>query len=230
MLDYLKEQKDIVITKNRTIIARLSPFCTVEDDLALKEETLEYIYDGKRVSFEDFFEIDEKSSLRLEYLDGHIYTLSSPTINQQEISGRLYRILSKYFQKNHCRVFFAPFDVYCYKKQSHTPDVLQPDLVVACDLKSAVTEKGKYRGTPTLVMEILSDSTRSKDMTYKLNTYQLAGVEEYWIVDERQASCMVYHFEEYEIAVHIMFVKRDIALSYIFDGLSINIEELFRAL
>ena len=34
-------------------------------------------------------------------------------------------------------------------------------------------------GIPTLVVEILSPSTRSKDMVDKLNTYMLSGVKEY---------------------------------------------------
>ena len=53
---------------------------------------------------------------------------------------------------------------------------MQPDLLIACDLEDTVTETGRYMGTPTLVVEILSPGTRSRDMVDKLNTYMLSGV------------------------------------------------------
>ncbi len=76
-----------------------------------------------------------------------------------------------------------PFDVHFHKKDINDPDVCQPDLLVICDLEGNVSEWDRYTGTPTLVVEILSDGTRSKDLVQKLNTYMLSGVREYWIVD-----------------------------------------------
>ncbi len=63
-------------------------------------------------------------------------------------------------------------------------------------------------GTPTLVIEILSDSTRSKDMIDKLNTYMLSGVKEYWLIDTRQESIIIYSFGDYEIDRCKTFEKR----------------------
>lgn len=76
---------------------------------------------------------------------------------------------------------------------------MQPDLLVACDLEDNVTEKGRYMGTPTLVVEILSDSTRTKDLITKLNTYATSGVKEYWIIDQKQGMITIYSFKEYEL-------------------------------
>lgn len=58
---------------------------------------------------------------------------------------------------------------------------MQPDVLVICDLENNVNEKGRYVGTPE-VIEILSDSTRSKDMVDKLNTHMFSGVQEYWML------------------------------------------------
>ena len=43
-------------------------------------------------------------------------------------------------------------------------DVMQLDLLIACDLEGNVNDKGRYMGTPALCIEIISKSTRSKDM------------------------------------------------------------------
>ena len=68
--------------------------------------------------------------------------------------------------------------------------MLQPDILVVCD-RGKVIRKGIY-GAPDLVMEILSPSSRSRDMVLKLNKYQDAGVKEYWVIDPDRRRIMVY--------------------------------------
>ena len=43
-----------------------------------------------------------------------------------------------------------------------------------------------------MAIEVLSPSTRRKDMTVKLNKYSEAGVREYWIVDIDNRKVIVY--------------------------------------
>ncbi len=227
-LDFVEEQNDVVITKNGNKIARITPYVTdIEQYFAVREKALDYQYGGKKVSYEEFMEIYEKSTLRMELINGEIYLLSSPSIGHQEILGRLYLIFTEFFKKKKCRVFLAPFDVHFRKKDIKDPDVIQPDVLVACDMENNVTEKGRYMGTPTLVVEILSDSTRTKDMIDKLNTYRLSGVKEYWIIDMRQEQVMVYDFEDCEIGRFKTYEKGDIAESLVFNGLSAEISDLF---
>jgi len=163
----------------------------------------------------------------MELINGEIYLLSSPSIGHQEILGRLHLFFSEYFKEKKCKVFLAPFDVHFRKKDIKEPDVMQPDVLVACDLKTNVTEKGRYMGTPALVLEILSDSTRSKDMIDKLNTYRLSDVREYWIIDPRQEQVMVYNFDDSEIGRFKVCEKGDVAQSHLFKGLSVDITDLF---
>jgi prevent-host-death family protein len=228
-LEYvISEQTDVVITKNGKKAARLTPYVTdIEQYFIVKENALDYQYGGKKVSYEEFMEINEKSTLRMEYINGEIQLMDSPNLGHQEILGRLHLIFHEYFKGKKCRVFMAPFDVHFRKKGIKDPDVMQPDLLLACDVKGNVNEKGKYMGTPTLVLEILSESTRSKDMVDKLNTYMLSGVREYWIVDPRQELVIVYTFADCEIE-NLMFYKRgDNAASFMFEGLSLDVSELF---
>ncbi|HEX3043701.1 MAG TPA: type II toxin-antitoxin system prevent-host-death family antitoxin [Bacillota bacterium] len=230
-MDYVEQQNEVVITKNGNKIARLTPYITdIEQYFTVRERALDYQYGGKKVSYEEFMEIYEKSTLRMEFINGEIYLLASPSMGHQEILGRLYLIFTQYFKGKKCRVFLAPFDVHFRKKNIKEPDVAQPDLLVACDVEGHVTEKGKYMGTPTLVIEILSDNTRSKDMIDKLNTYRLSGVKEYWIIDQKQEKILVYCFKDYEIDQYQTFEKDAMAQSFIFNSLSTDVESLFHEL
>lgn len=228
-LEYvISEQTDVVITKNGKKAARLTPYVTdIEQYFIVKENALDYQYGGKKVSYEEFMEINEKSTLRMEYINGEIQLMDSPNLGHQEILGRLHLIFHEYFKGKKCRVFMAPFDVHFRKKGIKDPDVMQPDLLLACDIKGNINEKGKYMGTPTLVLEILSESTRSKDMVDKLNTYMLSGVREYWIVDPRQEQVIVYTFADCEIENLTCYKRGDNAASFMFEGLSLDVSELF---
>lgn len=230
-LDCVEAQHDVVITKNGNKIARLTPYVTdIEQYFTVREKALDYQYGGKKVSYQEFMEIYEQSTLRMEFINGEIVLLASPSIGHQELLGRLHLIFNAYFKGKSCRVFLAPFDVHFRKKDLMEPDVMQPDLLVACDLANNVSEKGKYMGTPTLAVEILSDGTRSKDMIDKLNTYRLSGVKEYWIVDQKQENVMVYDFNDYEIDKYKTYDKGEFAQSLVFEGLAADVESLFKEL
>lgn len=230
-LDFVEELNDVVITKNGSKIARLTPYVTdIEQYFTVRENALDYQYGGKKVSYEEFMEIYEKSTLRMELINGEIYLLASPNMWHQEILGGLHLIFHEYFKGKKCRVFLAPFDVHFRKKDVKEPDVMQPDILVACDVEGNVNAKGKYMGTPTLVVEILSESTRSKDMIDKLNTYRLSGVKEYWVIDPKQEKIMIYEFNSCEIDRFQVYGKEDIVQSIVFDGLSADAKELFNVM
>jgi prevent-host-death family protein len=230
-IDFVETQNDVVITKNGKKIARLTPYVTdIEQYFTVRENALDYQYGGKKVSYEEFMEINEKSTLRMEYINGEIYLMASPNVDHQTILGKLHLLFHEYFKDKKCRPFFAPFDVHFKKKDIKEPDVMQPDLLVACDVEGNVNAKGRYMGTPALTVEILSDGTRSKDMVDKLNTYMTSGVREYWIIDTRQDTVMIYDFSDNGIDLLKVFGKGDIAKSIVYDGLAADVAELFSGL
>ncbi|HEX2944973.1 MAG TPA: type II toxin-antitoxin system Phd/YefM family antitoxin [Clostridia bacterium] len=230
-IDFVETQNDVVITKNGKKIVRLTPYVTdIEQYFTVRENALDYQYGGKKVSYEEFMEISEKSTLRMELINGEIYLLGSPNLGHQELLARLYLIFNDYLKDKKCRPIFAPFDVHFWKKDIKEPDVMQPDLLVACDLEGNVNENGRYMGTPTLTVEILSKSTRSKDMVDKLNTYMMSGVREYWIIDTKQKTVMIYDFVDYTVDLLKIFKKGDIAESIVFEGLTADVGELFENL
>lgn len=231
-LDYVcEDQNDVVITKNGTKIARLTPYITdIEQYFLVKENALDYQYGGKKVSYEEFEFIYEKSTLRMEYINGEIVLMTSPNLWHQEILGILYTLFKNHFSGKQCRLMLAPFDIKFYKLEIKDPDVMQPDLSVICDLKDNLNAKGRYLGTPALVLEILSSSTRSKDMVDKLNTFMLSGVKEYWVVDPKQRQVLVYEFVDRSIEDFMTYKMGEKILSRHFEGLAVDVDHIFEDL
>jgi len=228
-LDFVIADNEIVITKNGRKAVRLSPYITDYDRYYLmKDKAVDYQYGGKKVSYEEFMEIYENSELRMEFINGEIVLLGSPNSFHQDISGNLYVIFRQYLQGKPCKVFYSPFDIHFVKQGFKEPDVMQPDLVIACDAEGNLNEKGRYMGTPTLVVEIISPSTRSRDMVDKLNTFMISGVKEFWVVDPKQEIVLVYGFKDYGIEDFDTYKIGSMVRSRVFDGLEVEMAEIFK--
>jgi prevent-host-death family protein len=222
------KDQDVVITKNGKKVARLTPYITdVERYFTVRENALDYQYGGKKVSYDEFMEIYETSSLRMELINGEIYILQSPSVTHQEILIQLLIHFSERFKNKPCKPFIAPVDVHFKKAGIKDMDVMQPDLFVACDLETTVNEKDRYMGTPTLVLEILSESTRKKDMLEKLNTYMLSGVNEYWVIDPKYQKALIYEFKDNNIEQYTTVEQNGTIKSYYLEGLEVELVKIF---
>jgi Uma2 family endonuclease len=52
-------------------------------------------------------------------------------------------------------------------------------------VEGTATEYREFEGTPDMVLEVLSDSSEQKDRVDLRESYHLAGIDEYWLVDAR---------------------------------------------
>ena len=134
---------------------------------------------------------------RVELIDGEFYDMGAPSLRHQRLIFLLQLLFEECIEQHGgpCEVFAAPCDVRL-DRDNYT--MVQPDLLVIC---GDFDRHGiRYEGPPELVVEVLSDSTRSKDLFLKLYKYQNAGVKEYWIVDPKKQTVTVHYFdtEEYD--------------------------------
>ncbi len=147
-------------------------------------------------TIEDYYALPE--GIRVELIDGVFYDMPSPSYVHQMIQGCIFTAIYHYIRekKGKCLVFMAPADV---QLDCDDKTMVQPDVLIICD-KGKIKERCAM-GAPDFVAEILSDSTRKKDMTVKLRKYKNAGVREYWLIDEKNDSVVVYNFEKNDMPV-----------------------------
>lgn len=149
-----------------------------------------------KYSVDDYFRFSDQWK-RCELIDGTVYDMASPNVRHQWICAQLVISLSLYIEENggRCRAFTAPLDVVPDPDDRYT--VVQPDVMVICD--PGKYEKGYCIGPPDLIVEVLSPSTRRKDLFIKAGKYAQADVREYWIVDPDAERVIVYDFENDEV-------------------------------
>jgi len=221
------ELEDVIITRQGKEVAKL---VSCEERPMLAEEAVNYVINGNRkMSYEQFQEFAEKTDARYELIDGEVFLLASPGFMHQKVVAKLLAGMSVWFEGKKCMPLTAPFDITLERSKDNIC-VVQPDIVVICDVDK-VDAKDRYKGIPAIAVEVLSQSTKSRDMVKKLDLYMQTGVKEYWIVDPNKTEVYVYSFGkdsgEYFINNYETFKSGELIQSKAFKGLQIAIDELF---
>lgn len=145
---------------------------------------------------ERFYTIEDYLTLpddqRVELIDGVFYEMTVPTTIHQCIAGFLHKKFLDFVLENKgpCYPFISPVDV---QLDANNLTVVQPDVLIVCDRSKY--KNGRVFGAPDLVVEVLSPSTRKKDMQLKHFKYGNAGVREYWIIDPKSKTLIQYDLE-----------------------------------
>lgn len=222
----LAAREEVIITSNGRRVARLTG-CGNDDEAGLiKERAANYEVLPRRAPYEEFLELTENSEERYEYIDGEIYLLASPKTLHQKILGELYYNFYTWFQGKNCRPMLAPYDITLKRNQENI-NVVQPDLMVICDLEEKLDDRDYYMGVPTLVVEIISESTRNKDLIKKLDLYMSTGIKEYWIINPLNREVSIYLFANNSIINNKTYKGKETASSYHFQGLEVDLEKVF---
>ena len=163
---------------------------------------------------EDYLALPD--DVRYELIDGVLIKMEAPSRRHQSIAGYLFYKIYSFIEESDgsCTPYIAPLDVQL-DKDNRT--MVQPDVMIVCD-HDVETDKRLF-GAPDFVAEVLSPSTRRKDMGKKLNKYMDAGVREYWVIDPELLKVIVYQFgpEESDISFAGYSMQDDIPIG-IYDG------------
>lgn len=181
-------------------------------------------YFGKKqgeFTLDDYYAMPEDT--RVELIDGVLYEMLAPTTIHQDFGFQIAFRLQEHIKKNKgkCWVAVAPVDV---QLDCDNRTMVEPDVIVVCN-RDKIIRRCVY-GAPDFIVEVLSPSTKKKDLTIKLNKYIEAGVKEYWLVDPEAKRVMVYRFEE-DVVLNIYGFDSKVPVG-IFDGkCEINFAELY---
>lgn len=140
----------------------------------------------RKMTVEEYFELDEQSDIRYEYYDGEVYAMSGTTFNHNDIVGNVSGAFRTFFRPRGCRVFAETVKLkvsdICY---------LYPDVVVTCAAKDL---SGTYIvERPSVVIEVISKSSTKRDRVFKLNQHKtIPSLQYYLIVSQAERKVELY--------------------------------------
>ena len=124
-----------------------------------------------------------------EIIGGENFMAPAANLDHSDIIGRIHFCFVKYFlEHKNGYAYTDNVNVYLSEKNTFIPDL---SIVLKPNEKILASRKNIF-GAPDMVVEVLSYSTRNRDLTIKKDTYEAQGVKEYWIVDPWAKSVTVY--------------------------------------
>jgi Uma2 family endonuclease len=180
-------------------------------------------------SFEDYARIKEPC----EVTDGEVFMMAAPTNAHQMIVLDIGSQFRNQLRGKRCRPFIAPADVELPSVEEKGVTIVQPDVFIVCDPKK-INLDGHTVGAPDFVLEVLSPSTRTRDLFVKSYLYGKAGVKEYWIIEyddvlrTRKVSRIVYNMPGSGLPIGDEDAKGVMKLATM--DLSVNFDEVFEPL
>ncbi len=223
----LVEKEEIIIVKNGKSVAKLIHY-TEPEYFIVHEESKKY-KSPRKISYEEYLTLINSSEQRYELINGEIFFMASPGFTHQVVVNEIAWNFNNYFRESPCRSLTAPLDVKLFgyaTKFEENPNVVQPDIIVICDENNV--KENKYQGIPAMVVEVLSPTSKGKDLVLKLNLYMKSGILEYWVVDIENKSIMQYIFSR-DRDIECVHTRReeDTIKSNRFENLEIPLRNIF---
>lgn len=138
---------------------------------------------------EKYLELEEKSAIKNQYLDGEIIPMAGGTTNHNQITINFCRAFpltigdrDYYIYINDVKLWIPDYRFYTY-----------PDLMIIEGKPIYQSENKNIVTNPKIIIEVLSDSTQNYDKTEKFRAYRsLPSLQEYILIAQSS-----YYVEQY---------------------------------
>jgi Uma2 family endonuclease len=143
-----------------------------------------------KLSPEQYLAQERLAEFKSEYCNGELFAMSGASREHNQISTNIVASLAVQLQDRPCSVYSSDMKVRIAEANKST----YPDIVTACEPQRFEDEHTDVLLNPSVIIEILSDSTEAYDRGLKFFHYQrLDSLREYLLVSQK--SC---HVEKYE--------------------------------
>ena len=161
--------------------------------------------------------------VRYQLIEGELVKMAGASQSHQRFIGELFFSLRLQIEVESVgEIYLPPFDVYIDEHNTFQPDL----LFVSAGRRRILGERG-VTGSPDLVVEVLSESTRQRDLNVKLPVYARNGVREAWLADLRLETVSKYVGDGQTMTPVQVYAANDILTSEAMPGVAIDLGPIF---
>jgi Uma2 family endonuclease len=151
----------------------------------VNESALQYNY----ISAEEYLAIERAATEKHEYYHGEIFAMSGASFKHNRILSNLFGEIQGKLKGKYCVPFRSDLRIHIPKNTIYT----YPDISIICGKLNATDDKFDTATNPTVIIELLSQSTRNYDKLEKFSLYRdIESLKEYILADTQKV-----HVEKY---------------------------------
>jgi Uma2 family endonuclease len=150
-------------------------------------------YANRKYSIEEYLQIENAAVEKNEYYQGEIFAMSGAKVPHNRIAGNLYFSLKSKLKGSRCEPFNSDQRIHIEKNTLFT----YPDISVVCGKVETLNNDDYNVLNPTVIIEVLSPSTRNYDRGEKFKLYRdIPSLKEYILVDSEKPDVECWHLNE----------------------------------
>ncbi len=187
-------------------------------------------YQKRHYTIEEYLEMEKASTVKHEYFQGEIFAMSGAAFNHNLIFSNVFGLLFSKLKGSKCIPFGSDMRMNIPENTLFT----YPDISIYCDEIKHLTEDKDTILQPTIIIEILSPSTKNYDRGKKFKLYKdIPSLKEYIMIDSDSVLVEAYYisdeqnwilnkYEELSDRLRLASMGFDLALSDIYSHVSFS--------
>jgi Uma2 family endonuclease len=183
-------------------------------------------YGKQKVSIEEYLQMENAADEKHEYYKGEIFSMSGAKVPHNIITRNILVSLGQKLKGKSCKPFNSDQRIHIPSNTLFT----YPDISIICGEIITLNDDDYNVLNPTVIIEVLSRSTRNYDRGEKFKLYRdIKTLNEYILVDSANIHIEVFRLnasgrwelEEYNAPADTLLIKainESILLSEIYEG------------
>lgn len=141
--------------------------------------------DRKFANDEEYFLYEEASELKHELIEGKLYEV----VGASKFHNKLERFIANFLEN---LLNSKEYEVYVEGFKVKTPDLnfFYPDVIIC-----SIDAERYFTTEPILLVEILSETTRTFDLTNKFIQYKKISTLQYYLCVEPEQQVIIFYFK-----------------------------------
>lgn len=186
-------------------------------------------YSKEKMSIDEYLEMENIADEKHEYYKGEIFAMSGAKVPHNTIVGNLFANLFNKLKGKKCKPYNSDQRIHIPSNTLFT----YPDISIICGEIITLNNDDYNVLNPTVIIEVLSKSTRNYDRGEKFKLYRdIATLKEYILVDSESIHIEIFRMnekghwelEEYNSLTETVIIKaiyESVILLEIYDGVQI---------
>ena len=187
-------------------------------------------YQKRHYTIEEYLEMEKASTVKHEYFQGEVFAMSGASENHNWMFTNIFLAVGSKLKGKSCYIFGSDMRMNIPENTLFT----YPDISIYCNnyLHSEFDEDTAI--LPTVIIEILSPSTKNYDKGKKFNLYKdIPSLKEYIMIDSESVFVEAYYIndeqnwvlnkhEEIYDTLNLISMGFGVALTDIYNHVSFN--------
>lgn len=187
-------------------------------------------FSNEKISIEEYLKMEDAAVEKHEYYKGEIFAMSGAKVPHNEISGNFYAALHAKLKGKKCKPYNSDQRIHILSNTLFT----YPDISIVCGQTITLNNDNWNVLNPTVIIEVLSKSTRNYDRGEKFKLYRdIPALKEYILADSESIHIEVFRLnannhwelEEYNTFtdhLQIKAIDETLSISEIYEGVNME--------